>query len=72
MRLGPVFPLAVARNYVRSIGEHLIVPVPAVDQVFARRVVGGTQGVVAALTPEDICGAAVILTVNEEIIAVPA
>src|SRR5215212_1206291 len=37
----PVYPLAVARDHVRIVGEHFIVPAPAGDAVFPRRIVDG-------------------------------
>ena len=67
-----MYPLAVARDYVRSVSEHLIVPAPAGDEVFARRRVPGDEEVVAGTAGEGVQRPPVGLAVTELVVATPA
>jgi hypothetical protein len=50
----PVYPLAVARDYVRIVDEHFIVPAPAGDTDFPRRIVDGDDEVVTGAAGEGV------------------
>src|SRR5215212_4796410 len=68
----PVYPLAVARDHVRSVSKNLIVPAPAGDDVFARRIVEGDEAVVPGTAREGVYGPPVGLAVTELVVATPA
>jgi hypothetical protein len=67
-----VYSLAVARDYVRSVGEHLIVPAPAGDDVFPRRTVVGEEDVVTGSAGEHFYRTPVVLAVKEKVVAISA
>src|SRR5215203_3807958 len=72
-RLGlTVYPLTVARDYILRVGEHLIVPAPAGDDVFPRRIVARVEGVVAGTAKEGVQRPPLDLPVSELVVATPA